>query len=179
MVLGGYLHIIFLMCTQCSILLHLIDFCFLPCIRLWQISQINPCLCVVVLTSLAFMRRSVRHPAGPRGWLAKIGKSGLNHWGWEVSTQFAWQFVIAVTAPPLVVCVVWSPTTCRLCCLESFIKCNHSASDPGSRSSDGFCGTDRMWWVQALSGSAGGFVSSGVTEYTKLFPDFMHLFTCS
>ena len=34
--------------TQCSILLHLIDICFLPCICLWQISPIQTCLCVVV-----------------------------------------------------------------------------------------------------------------------------------
>ena len=31
--------------TQCSILLHLIDICFLPCICLWQISKIQTCLC--------------------------------------------------------------------------------------------------------------------------------------
>ena len=37
-----------LRCTQCSILLHLIDICFLTCISLWQISQIQTCLCVVV-----------------------------------------------------------------------------------------------------------------------------------
>ena len=34
--------------TQCSILLHLIDICFLLCICLWQISQIQTCLCVFV-----------------------------------------------------------------------------------------------------------------------------------
>ena len=32
--------------TQCSILLHLMDICFIPCICLWQISQIQTCLCV-------------------------------------------------------------------------------------------------------------------------------------
>ena len=32
----------------CAILLHLIDICFLSCICLWQISQIQTCLCVVV-----------------------------------------------------------------------------------------------------------------------------------
>ena len=37
-----------LRCTQYSILLHLIDICFLNCICLWQISQIQTCLCVVV-----------------------------------------------------------------------------------------------------------------------------------
>ena len=30
-----------LRCTQCSILLHLMDICFLTCICLWQISQIQ------------------------------------------------------------------------------------------------------------------------------------------
>ena len=38
-----------LMCTQSSIQLHIIDICFLPCICLWQISQIQTCLCVVVM----------------------------------------------------------------------------------------------------------------------------------
>ena len=57
--------------TQCSILLHLIDICFLPCICLWQISQIQICLCVVVgpgfvLTSPAFMRSSASHSACPK-----------------------------------------------------------------------------------------------------------------
>ena len=47
-------------------------------------------------------------------------------------------------------------------------QCNHGASDPGPRSSDGmdldFCGTDRRWWVHAVSRSAGGFMSNGVTR---------------
>ena len=30
-----------LRCTQCSILLHLMDICFLTCICLWQISHIG------------------------------------------------------------------------------------------------------------------------------------------
>ena len=37
-----------LRCTQCSILLHLIDICYLTCICLWQISQIQTCLRVFV-----------------------------------------------------------------------------------------------------------------------------------
>ena len=37
-----------LMCTQCSILLHLFDISFLPYICLWQISHIQACLRVVV-----------------------------------------------------------------------------------------------------------------------------------
>ena len=56
-----------LWCTQCSILLCLIDICFLPCIYLWQISRIQTCLCVVVgpefvSTSPALMRSSASHP---------------------------------------------------------------------------------------------------------------------
>ena len=62
--------------THCSILLHLIDICFLTCICQWQISQIQTCLHVVigpglVSTSPAFMRNIARHPAGPHGRLAK------------------------------------------------------------------------------------------------------------
>ena len=65
-----------LRCTQCSILLHFMDICFLQCICLWKISQIQTCLCVVVghgfvSTSPAFMRSSASHPAGPHSWLAK------------------------------------------------------------------------------------------------------------
>ena len=59
-----------LRCTQCSIMLHLIDICFLTCIWQWQISQIQTCLRVVVgpglvSTSPAFMRSIASHPAGP------------------------------------------------------------------------------------------------------------------
>ena len=65
-----------LRCTKYSILLHLMDICFLPCICLWQISQIQTCLCVVVghgfvSTSPAFMRSSTCHPAGPHAQLVK------------------------------------------------------------------------------------------------------------
>ena len=65
-----------LRCTQCSILLHLIDICFLTCICLWQISQIQICLRVVVgpglvSTSPAFMRSLACHPAGPHDRLAQ------------------------------------------------------------------------------------------------------------
>ena len=101
-----------LRCTQCFILLHLIDICFLSCICLWQISQIQTCLCVVVgpgfvPTSPAFMRSRASHPVGRFG---QNGKSGPHCWGREVSTQFAQQFVTAMTltASPLVGCVIWS-----------------------------------------------------------------------
>ena len=90
-----------LRCTQCSILLHLMDICFLTCICLWQISQIHTCLCVFVgpgfvLASPAFMRST---PAIHRVRMAGLPKKTVN------------QFVTAVTAmpsPPLVDCVVWS-----------------------------------------------------------------------
>ena len=55
------------------------------------------------------MRSSASYPAGPHGRLAqKNGKSGPHCWGREGSTQFAQQFVTALTGPPLVGCVVWS-----------------------------------------------------------------------
>ena len=103
-----------LRCTQCSILLHLMDTCFLTCICLWQISQIQTRLFKVVgpglvSTSPAFVSSSASHPAGLHGRHAKKhGKSGRHCWGREGSTQFAQQPVSAVTAPPLVGCVVWS-----------------------------------------------------------------------
>ena len=103
-----------LRCTQCSILLHLMDICFLTCICLWQISQIQTFLFKVVgpglvSTSPAFVSNSVSHPEGPHDRHAtKNGKSGYHCWGREGSTQFAQQLESAVTAPPLVGCVVWS-----------------------------------------------------------------------
>ena len=61
-----------LRCTQCSILLHLMDICFLTCICLWQISQIQTRSFKVVgpglvSTSPAFVSSSASHPAGPHG----------------------------------------------------------------------------------------------------------------
>ena len=96
-----------LRCTQCSILMHLMDICFLTCICLWQISQIQTFLFRVVgpglvSTSPAFVRNSASHPAAPHDWHAqKTVKNGG-------STQFAQQLESAVTALPLVGCVVWS-----------------------------------------------------------------------
>ena len=70
-VLGGYLR-----CTQCSILLNLMDICFLTCICLWQISQIQTSLCDVVgpgfvSTTPAFIWSSASHPVGPHCRLAQ------------------------------------------------------------------------------------------------------------
>ena len=60
---GGYL------CTQSSNLLHFIDICFLTCICMWQISQIQTSYCVfvgpgLVSTSPVFMKSSASPPAG-------------------------------------------------------------------------------------------------------------------
>ena len=51
-----------------------------------------------------------RQPSIGSAWPAcpKNGKSGPHCWGRGGSTQFAQQFEFAVTAPPLVGCVVWS-----------------------------------------------------------------------
>ena len=105
-----------LRCTQCSILLHLMDNGFLTCICLWHISQIQTFLFKVVgpgwvSTSPAFVRSSASHPTGPHGRHAKNGNSGPQCWGRGGSTQFAQQLESAVTAAPLVGCVVWSQYT--------------------------------------------------------------------
>ena len=114
----------YLRCTQCSILLHLMDICFLTCICLWQISQIQTCLFKVVgpglvSTSPAFVSSSASHPAGPHGRHAQKGKSGPHCWGREGSTQFAQQLESAVTAPPLVGCVVWNRRQCIIIIVSS------------------------------------------------------------
>ena len=46
--------------------------------------------------------------------MPKNGKSGPHCWGRGGSTQFAQQLEFAVTASPLVGCVVWSLMLCRL-----------------------------------------------------------------
>ena len=105
------------MCTQCSIMLHIIDICFLPCICLWQISQIQSCLCVVVgpgfvSTSLVFMRSSASHPADPHCRLAQtvnrapITGVGLFRYNLYSSVTHCIGKT-AVIAPPLVCCFVW------------------------------------------------------------------------
>ena len=58
-----------LRCPRCSILFHLIDICFLTCICLWQTSQIQTCLRVVVgsglvLTSPAFYEEHCQPSSG-------------------------------------------------------------------------------------------------------------------
>ena len=100
-----------LRCTQCSILLHLMDICFLTCICLWQISQIQTFLFkvvgpVLVSTSPTFVSSSASESAWPA--CQKNGKSCPHCWGRGGSTQFAQQLETTVTAPPHVGCVVWS-----------------------------------------------------------------------
>ena len=73
-----------LRCTQCSILLLLMNICFLSRIRLWQISQIQSCLCVIVgpgfvSTSPAFMRSSASHPVGPHDRLTPQNTVYIEH----------------------------------------------------------------------------------------------------
>ena len=81
---------------------------------LWQISPIKTFLFRVVgpglvSTSPVFMSNNASHPAGPHGRHAQTnGKSGPHCWGRGGSTQFSQQLESAVTAPPLVGCVVRS-----------------------------------------------------------------------
>ena len=103
-----------LRCTQCSILLHLMDICFLTCICLWQISQIQTFLFKVVgsglvSTSPAFVSSSASHPAGPHDRHAQktVNRAPIAGGG-EVRHNLQQQLESTVTAPPLVGCVVWS-----------------------------------------------------------------------
>ena len=114
-----------LRCTQCSILLHLMDICFLTCICLWQISQIQTFLFKVVgpglvSTSPRFCEQQ-RQPSSGSAWPAcpKNGKSGPYCWGRGGSTQFAQQLESAVTAPPLEGCFVWSYLSFFCCAISS------------------------------------------------------------
>ena len=94
-------------CTQCSILLHLIDICFLTCICQWQISQTQTCLRVVVgpglvSTSPAFYEEHCQ-PSSGSAWPACPKNDN-----WEGSTQFAEGLPDRCD----------SSTACRLCHLE-------------------------------------------------------------
>ena len=102
-----------LRCTQCSILLHLMDICFLTCICLWQISQIQTCLFKVlgpglVSTSPAFVSSSASHQVCPHGRHAKKTVNRAS---------------IAGSGNVRTICTAaWdrcdSSTACRLCRLE-------------------------------------------------------------
>ena len=123
-----------LRCTQCSILFHLMDICFLTCICLWQISQIQTCLFKVVRpelvsTSPAFVNSSASHLAGPHA--QKSVNRGPIAGGWEGLTQFAQQLESAVTAPPLVDCVVLSLHRTLLTALLTGLYLAASSCQPG------------------------------------------------
>ena len=80
----------------------------LTCICLWQISQIQTCLRVVVgpglvSTSPAFMRSIASHPVCPHGRFSK-----KKRWGREGSTQYAQGLPDRCDGS----------TACRLCRLE-------------------------------------------------------------
>ena len=90
------------------------DICFQTCICLWQISQIQTCLRVVlvvgpvlVLTLSAFMNSIASHPSGPHGRLYQKMVIRPPLLGREGSTQFAQGFPDRCA----------NSTACRLCCL--------------------------------------------------------------
>ena len=94
-------------CTQCSIMLHIIDICLISnqlCICLWHISKIETCNLFVcccrtcICLDITRLYDDQRLPSSPPKTLNR-----------ETSTQFAQRLSkTAVTAPPLVCCVVWS-----------------------------------------------------------------------
>ena len=109
-----------LRCTQCSILLHLMDICFLTCICLWQISHIQTRLFSVVgpglvSTSPAFVSSSASHPAGPHGRHAQKTVNRAGAGGFDT-----------ICTAVLVCCD--SSTTCRLCRLEPYHHYHHHSN---------------------------------------------------
>ena len=108
-----------LRCTKCSILLHLMDICFLTCICLWQISQIHTCLCVFVgpgfvSTSPAFMRSSwSAWPASPKAE-NRVPIAGVGRFFDTICTA---------------VCIRCDGSTaCRLCRLEPLLLSCHQTA---------------------------------------------------
>ena len=72
------------------------------------------------------MRSRARHPTGPHGRLAQKPVNRVPHcWGRKGSTQFALQFVTAVTAPPLVGCVIHSSVTLSKRTFHSTSSCSN------------------------------------------------------
>ena len=105
-----------LRCTQCSILLHLMDNGYLLSdMYLFMADITNPdflvpsCRTWIGLDITSFCEQQ-HQPSSGSSWPAcpKNGKSGTHCWGRGGSTQFALQLESAVTAPPLVGCFVWS-----------------------------------------------------------------------
>ena len=92
--------------TQCSILFHLMDICFLRCICLWQISQIHTCRTWICLDNIILFFRSS----------AKNGKSGLIAGAGGFKT--------------IIIAVCDSSTACRLCHLEPLPQILQSRCSP-------------------------------------------------
>ena len=65
-----------------------------------------------------------RQPSSGSAWPAfpTNGKLGPHCWGLVSSTQFAQQLESAVTAPPLVCCVVWSPSDSFMISITKLIE---------------------------------------------------------
>ena len=145
-----------LRCTQCSILLHLMDICFLTCICLWQISQIQTFLFKVVgpglvSTSPAFVSSSASHPAGPHA--QKNGKLGPHCWGPGGSTQFAQQLETTVTAPPPSHTSVTMPSPSFICFTDKIVWLNIVSSHTSVTmlSPSFICFTDKTVWLNIVS----------------------------
>ena len=94
-------------------LLHLIDSCFLTCICLWQISQIQTCLCVccrtwISLDIAAFMRSIASHAPCSQGRLSKKWYRAPIVEGGRGGHNLHRVCQTAVKGPPRVCCVFWS-----------------------------------------------------------------------
>ena len=107
----------------------------LPTVYLFMVDIANPDLFVCgcrtcICLAITHFYEEQRQPSSGSAWLAYTnnGKSGSHCCGPEISTQFAQQFVTAVTALPLVCCVVWSPW---ILFIPSFqLECGNSVSWP-------------------------------------------------
>ena len=109
----------------------------LPTVYLFMADIGNPdlavCSCRIwICLDITHFSEYQRQPCSGPAWPAFKKKRSIGHplRGRQVSTQFAQQSVTAVTAPPLVGCVVWSHYRCsaitlprptesvkRVCCL--------------------------------------------------------------
>ena len=100
---------------------HLINICFLQCICLWPISQIQTWLCAVVRPGLvsilpAFMRSSASRPAGTHGRLVQKTLNRASIYGGRRGRHN----LHSVT--PLLVCyVVWILVVLFYCYITRFI----------------------------------------------------------
>ena len=124
-----------LRCTQCSILLHLMDICFLTCICLWQILQIQTSLFKVVgpglvSTSPAFVSSSASHPSGPPGRHAqKTGRFDTMCTAACVRCDRSTACMLCRLEPcrlrRLEPCRLCRLEPCRVCCLDPCRLCHH------------------------------------------------------